>query len=495
MAISTIHVDEPVADHEPGARSTIVADLFPDPAPVRPITIRALAITAAAIVVGTIISLLRTTGTGPLQSIWQEDAKNLLNDAYNMTGLSAIFKPVNGYMVIGPRLFTELATLFPVRYAAAVLSVSAAVITAALVVQVYVASGAHLRSRLLRVAVAAPMLFAAVAENNMSEIYNRPVCLHFFTAYAMFWVLLWTPASRLGKVGAVATVAFAASASVICIAFIPLAALRMYQRRTGFSLLMLAALVACAAVNLGAPLLGFNLGPRPGHITANPVPALANFVVWAVPQSLLGFRATHLLPGYPTVVRTGAQVGLIVTAWAIVAAVVTVAVVGGRRGWLRPRWTLSGLAALHALGFFCFLVMANGSIQQRYLYAAELLIFAALLVLLEPRQLAGRLSLARLAPLGAVALLTVAIGAVNFRFDNTFRGHAPVWTQQVAAGTRLCRADPNLGHVNLRGAPQPWASIVSVPCSLLRGGKSISCDPPECQWVEPPATPRPTPSK
>ncbi len=517
----------PVRRRPVAERVARFAPLFPDPGRRRPVTVTGAGLVLVAIAVGTVISLLRTGGTGPLQSIWQEDAKNVLQDAYNMPFGVALFQPINGYLTVVPRLLGEITTWFPVRYAAAVMSVSAAVITAALTVQVYVASGAHLRSRLARVAVSAPMLFTAVSENYLSEIYNRPVCLHFFAAYAVFWLLLWTPSSRLGRVGAMTTVWLAAASSIIFVAFIPLAAVRLYYRRTRYSLFLLIPLIACAVVNFS-----LGLGSRPGALGVGPLWAFGAFFGWAVPQALLGWRWTQTAqPGYGSAFES-VPVGLTLLAWAIVAAVIAVAVAGSRRGWLRPQWMLAALAGVYALLLFGFLVTAAGSAEQRYLCPVELLIFAALVSLLVPARrqsspvptgepapgTGNDVPLARtpdddvvvashaetpaartgigvmLVPLVVFAVFLLGIGAVNFRFGDTFRSHAPQWTVQVKAAHALCRRGTIVGHVNLRGGPKPYASVVSVPCSYILGGESTSCWGPECEWVDPPVATRPTPT-
>jgi hypothetical protein len=50
----------------------------------------------AAVVVGTVISLARTTGAGPFQTIWEEDARDLLTDALDQPMAVHMFKPAVG---------------------------------------------------------------------------------------------------------------------------------------------------------------------------------------------------------------------------------------------------------------------------------------------------------------------------------------------------------------------------------------------------------------
>ncbi len=201
-----------------------------------------------AVLVTTVVGLLRTTGTGPLQSVFEEDARDILGGALDTSGVKAVLTPVQGYFVIGPRLLGELATFFPISWAAAVLSIASAVICGLLAVQVYVASGAHVHSPVARVSIAAPLLLVPVAENVYSEIYNRPVCLHFFALYALFWVLVWTPSSRAGRAGALVTAGMTAFSTALIVGYLPLAALRLYARRDRFSTMLFALVSAGSAL-------------------------------------------------------------------------------------------------------------------------------------------------------------------------------------------------------------------------------------------------------
>jgi hypothetical protein len=87
--------------------------------------------------------------------------------------------------------------------------------------------------------------------------------------------------------------------------------------------------------------------------------------------------------------------------------------------------------------------------------------------------------------------LTV-ISGYNFRFDDTFRARAPRWTGQITQATARCRADPGLAYVVVRGGPQPYWSIVLVPCAELR--KKIDCPTPACVFLDPPRAQPATPS-
>lgn len=452
---------------------------------------RGLWIALLAVAVGTVVSLLRTTGTGPLQSIWEEDARDVLNDALNLSAVRAIVRPVAGYYLVFPRLLGEVATLFPVSWAAAVLSVSSALVVALLVVQVYVASGAHLTSPLARLLVSAPLLIAPSAENAFAEIYNRPVGLHFFAIYALFWLLLWTPSGRWGKAGQLSTVGLTAVSTILIIAYLPLALLRVIVRRDRLSFALFGLVLAGSALQFSSVLGG--VAGRASAPRLDPIWAAATYFFWEVPNSLLGFDATKKLSIlYPNLLDGARhEVGLVAVSLAIPVVVMFAAIIGARRGLLRPKWLVGGLAAGYSVWLHVFMVSANGDVAMRYVLPIELLLFAALVVILNPAwKLDPRASRASLvprsswAPLAVLGVFLLVVAAFNYRWDNTYRNRAPVWTDQVRQAKAECLRKPRLSHVIVRGGPQPFWSIVAVPCHDLIGRHP--CQEPTCEYLDPP---------
>ncbi|MEV4320362.1 hypothetical protein [Actinocrispum sp. NPDC049592] len=448
--------------------------LFPGADSGRAATRKGLLLGLLAVLAATVVSLLRTSGTGPLQSVFEEDARDILSDALDTSGAKAVLTPVQGYFVIGPRLLGELATFFPISWAAAVLSIGSAVICGLLAVQVYVAAGAHVRNRWARVAVAAPLLLVPVAENMYSEIYNRPVCLHFFALYALFWVLLWTPSSRAGRAGALTTVGLTAVSTALIVGYLPLAITRLCLRRDRLSTVMFALVVAGSALQVAAATTSLGRIPRDNSMRLDPGWALLRFADWALPQALLGTRSGH--PDPSLVAAFVPTIGVVALAWAIVGLVVAAAVLGARRGALSPAWLLSAALGVHAVGLLALQIMINGSISQRYTTIPAQLLIAALVVLLPPA--AGRSRLAS-SPLAALCALLLAVAAVNYRSAQTYRHDAPQWTDQLRQATQWCADNPAKSAVVVRGAPKPLMSYVVIPCHEVRGYT-------ETPWLDPP---------
>lgn len=441
---------------------------------------RAIAFGAAAVAGAAVVSLLRTSGTGPLQSVFEEDARDVLTDALDTSTAKALVEPIAGYYVLGPRLLGELATLFPISWMPAVLSLSSAVVCGLLTVLVYVASGAHLPHRLARLLVAAPLLLAPVAENRSAEVYNRPVCLHFFALYALVWVLLWPAATRASRLAALLTAGLTAASTILAAGLVPLALLRLATRRDRHSLTLAGLVTAGAAVQVA----GAFTTPRGrlGEARVDPLWAVGQYAGWALPESILGFRATSGLyvPNAQFADALSGNAFVVAAAWSVVLVAVTVAVVGGRRGLLRPRWTLAAVLAAHSAGLLALQIMANGWISQRYLLAPSMLLFAALVALLAPVGEAA--ADPRALPLAGLAALLLVTAAFNFRWTDTNRHDSPRWTEQVRAAAVRCNQDRALAAVAVRGGSARHPSYVVIPCHELRGG-AVHCDGLTCVKV------------
>lgn len=441
---------------------------------VRPRTRRSLLWGIVAVALGSVVSLARTTGAGPFQTIWEEDARDLLTDALMQPGAFNLVKPYVGYFQIGPRILAEIAAFFPISWAAAILSIQAAIISALLALAVYVASGTHLRHPLARFMVAAPMLFSPTAENIVSEIYNRPATLQFFIAYAMFWLILWVPATRAGRITQVATVAISAFSTFLVVIYIPLALLRLWTRRDRISLALVSLLSAGAALQV----IGLAVGLTNRDFTTPKYQALwavKNFIFWAVPHSMLGWEHAWMIGDdvFPIRANIILRVAL---AWLIIAGAVIIAL----RRLTRPLWLLAIVAAAHSAALACMTIMANGMITQRYLLPVELLLFTALFALLIPA--GGPNRLRAHAPIALLACFVLVVSAFNYRHTNTWRNQGPIWTDQVKAAALSCRA-PERREVAVRSGPAPYFSIVVVPCHVFRVPRW--CQPPFCEEIGP----------
>lgn len=121
---------------------TSLADKLLVVSPRQPIGWRAGLVATLAVVVGTGVSLVRQSGPGALDTVWDEDGRIFLADAANRSLPNAFSTAYEGYYHATPRLLTEIAVLFPAGRAAAAMAIMGAVTTSALGLFVYTASRA-----------------------------------------------------------------------------------------------------------------------------------------------------------------------------------------------------------------------------------------------------------------------------------------------------------------------------------------------------------------
>ena len=454
----------------------------------RPLTVRAMVVAAAAVAVGTAAGLGRNRGPGVLNTIWAEDGSILLTDALNESTWTALTRSLNGYYITAPRLFAEVATWVPVKWAAVVLAVEAALAVALIALLVYVASGSHLRDPVLRVIVSAPVVVTPVGALFTP---HHLVTLQFIALYAVFWLLLWEPARRIGKVVAVGFILLTGLSSILTIGLLPLAVFRVVVRRTRYSIALLGALVLGLLVQFGALVLGGASRPGAGSTRPRPDPvwALAESVRWAVPYSVLGQR--WMEPGitdqngfYPTHVsiRTMEHLALGVAAWCIVLAIGLIAL----RPITKPAWALAAVAAVHSVGLFAIEVMGFGYdsksylvpetaliVTDRYLVPACLLLIVTFVALLRPDGRLGRDPAtwpANAWPILMYATLLAVTCVANYRHDNP-RSHSVAWTGAVAKARAECLADPAKSTVEAHVGSRMWGNywpMIVIPCERLR---------------------------
>jgi hypothetical protein len=187
---------------------------------------RTVAIHAVVLLAAMVVMLERIPGRPAWDTIYNEDLT-----VYLVDGLSRpwhLYIVYGGYEQLLPRLVGQLVVLLPLRYAAKVFALSAALISAACAVLVFHATAGHIRSVALRVLAGASVLFLPIAT---LEIADSTVNTPWYLLLALFWATLWRPRTRTGM-AAVAITAFLASASVpLTVIFAPLLAIRLIALR------------------------------------------------------------------------------------------------------------------------------------------------------------------------------------------------------------------------------------------------------------------------
>lgn len=437
----------------------MVDRVFPERSDQR-VTLRQALIAIPFVAAAVVASLTRTGGAGALNSTWIEDAKRFLSSALTKPFPGTVFRPFNGYFHVGPRLLTGLAVLFPVRWAAPVLTLLAVAMLAAFAGVVYVASGAFLDRWWQRLLVAAPVMMVPVGH---SQSDNDVATLQFPSLYALFWLLLWRPASRLGKVAAVLLAAYVTFSSILALILLPLLVLRLFAVRDWTTRAIAFGYACGAGTQVFGEVSGVTTRDNIGHPRFDVLWVLGQYAVRAVPSSLLG-EAWLGGPGVNAdgvpvplhIPNLAVHVTLIVAAWLVVAGALALAL----RHLTAPHWPLAVLAGAASLLIFGAEVAVMGSVQPRYLIAPALLIYTALVALLRPRP--GLRLRPAAAPVAVLAVLLAVASAANWRVDNS-RARSQAWSVTVRQGREACA----MRHITVYRYTYSWW-FVDIPCDRIQ---------------------------
>jgi hypothetical protein len=373
-----------------------------------------------------LLTLFRTGGHGALDTLWAEDARELIPDALNQPFLTALVKPINGYYLALPRLLAEPVTLVPAEWAAAIVAVETGLITAVLAVAVFAASGDHIQSTVVRLLVAGPLVVAPVGEGGLAptvagSVIGNLATLQFPLTYAVFWLLLWSPQTRVRRVFGVATIALTGLSTVLTALYVPLALALVVRRRSGYRIACTVALTAGAVVQLSPLFLGITVR-HVGHSRPDAVWALTEYADWLAPNALLGEAWWSHASAF-------GRVALTLVAWALLL----VALVLGLARVTRAHWRVSALALWYSVGFTALQLMSFGRQTDRYLYLPGLLLIAATACVLVPRSHRVRGAV----PAVAFAVVLALVGSANFVVDNQ-RAYALSWRGVIGDARERC---------------------------------------------------------
>ncbi|WP_144022988.1 hypothetical protein [Asanoa hainanensis] len=442
-------------------------ELFPEPAANGP-SGRAIALGVLGFLAAMGISISRTGGPGALNSIWIEDAKRFFNGAFsNSPATHVILDPFNGYVHVGPRIAAEFSSLFGVRWSAPVLTLIAVFLIASTAAIAFTASGRFFTQWWLRLLVAVPVVMVPVAHTQAD---NDIATVQFFAFYAMFWAVLWRPRTIGGKVVAILPVLYAGSCSILPVMLLPLLALRLWFVRDWVTRLMALGALAGLALQGFFTVTGRTSRDGIGDPDYNPIFLLKEYAGTAIPRALFGEKwlggpgTTVTGAVAPLSIGTAAHIVLALVAWAIVAAIVLLAL----RRMTRPHWPLA-IAAVGVGGlFFAISVGSFGWTQPRYVIPVALLFYVALAALLRPAPRAesdnavARPRLASRVPVLAFVVLLAVVCAVNLRGPNGRSASQP-WTETVRQAHAYCDVHEGRGTFQYR---HDWW-YVRIPCNRL----------------------------
>lgn len=423
---------------------------------------------------GTLVGLLRESGTPAWRTIWAEDGSVFYAQAKWMPLWQTFTRPYNGYMHAVPRLLAALAALLPASDAAAAMAVLAAATVSGIALAVHRASGDFVERPAVRFALAAAVLLLPAGTGEMA---NAVANLHFYLDYLAFWLVLWRPATRTGSALAALAMALAVMSDPLVVVLVPLVVLRAVRATRPRDRLMPLAYVAGGVVQLLAVLSTTRSQPgwRPG-----PGVLAGRYSVRVVLGLFTGWRGQRWVFTHAGWVAVG-------LAWLVLAAMLVRSLRTTRSGAGGGDRRFVGLAAFLASLAFCFPFWESpgprnpvdldwGSMASllwtRYDVAPTLLLTVVAAMALDlPRAPApapahrARTPAWRALPAATAVALAVlaAVWLVDFRVVPNPRGRMPTWSHLLSLASRQCEEPARISAEVL----VPPGLRMTLPCGSV----------------------------
>lgn len=209
----------------------------------------------ALLALAVVAQLARLGWTASLNSLWAEDGSIFVQEAHTHGFFDALTSEYAGYFVLVPRLAGEAASAFPLTAAPAVVSIFSAILVALSGLAVWHATSGHLANPYLRGTL---VLLTVLTPVGGLETIDSASNVSWFMLVAVFWLLLWRPATDLGAALAALFIAAAALSNPGTWFFLPLAALRAFAVRDGRDLAIVGAYFGAGLVQVaGLALTGY----------------------------------------------------------------------------------------------------------------------------------------------------------------------------------------------------------------------------------------------
>ncbi len=231
-------------------RARLDGSLFPAPprlAPSRLSAVEASVVIGALLTLGVFIALLRLGWSASLNTVWAEDGPIYLQAALTQDFFHAVFSPYAGYLVVVPRLIAEVATLVPLDYAPAAISIVSALVAALSALAVWQASEGHVRDPYLRGGLALATLLAATAGQ---ETLDSAAYAPWYMLVGSFWLLFLRPRTTWGACLAGAFLLLTGLSTPGVWFFLPVAGLRALALRDRRDAIVLGSYAIGAAVQI-----------------------------------------------------------------------------------------------------------------------------------------------------------------------------------------------------------------------------------------------------
>ena len=408
----------------------------------------------AFLALAVILQLFRVGPSTGLNSLWAEDGPIFLGGALTHGFFTAVTMPHAEYLVVMPRLIGEIGAIVPLRDAAVAMNISAALVVAFSGLAVWFASAGHIRSPYLRAVLVVLTVLPPVA----GETVASPANVAWHTTFAVFWLLVWRPATTWGAcLSALAILATGLSTPAVFF-FVPIVLMRALAIRDRRDALVVGAFWLALAIQL--PFTALSDERVSTYLWTSNI--ITTFLQRVVNGAALGLElggSAWADWGWPFLIA----ITVAVTAYLVVLALrasssrlfAAIAIVTSVAMFLISSYS-------RALGnAMTWPPDIHNNVGGRYALVPVLLLISAALALIDSRR---RSSGGR--PIAAIAAATVLLVSIVTSFDvnaATDRG-GPPWDNSVHTATAKCEAE-DLAAVPVFVAPEGWT--MTVPCDRL----------------------------
>jgi hypothetical protein len=406
-----------------------------------------------------VLQLFRVGPSSSLNSLWAEDGQVFLNGALTHGFFDNVTTPYAEYLVVAPRLIGEIGAAVPLLDAPEAMNLAAVLVVAFSGVAVWFASAAHIRSAYLRVLLVALTILPPVSGNEMVASATN---VAWFMAFAVFWLLLWRPATTWGAWLAGLMILATGLSTPAIFFFVPLAILRAIAIRNRRDALMVGSFALAVVIQLPVTALSSEQVSHPTWTDK----ILTTFLQRVVEGSVLGLdlggsawaswgwpfliAITVAVTAYLAVLALRTSSGRLFTALAIATSVVMFLASGYMRSL--------GDVMVWPTGI-------HNSLGGRYAVIPTLLLISAALALVDSRERSG---VAR--PLAAIATAAILLVPLVTSFTVSGRG-GPPWKESVRQAAANCQAK-HVSETRVFVAPEGWTMTIS--CNRLESADAAA---------------------
>ena len=409
-----------------------------------------------------VLQLLRLGPSDALNSLWAEDGPVFLEGALSHGFLDAVTMTHAEYLVVVPRLIGEVGAAVPLDDAAVAMNLTSVLFIALCGLAVWFASAGHIHNPYLRALLVALTVLCPVSS---IEAVVSPTNVAWYAAFAVFWLLLWRPATTWGASLSALMILATGLSTPATLFFAPIALMRAVAIRDRRDALIVGAFGLASVIQVRAMMVTSE--EMFGDVWTESI--LTAFLQRIVDGSVLGLElggSTWADWGWPFLIAisVGVMAYLImlllrVSSGRLVAAI---AIASSVAIFLASSYT-------RALGdLIVWPTDVYNTFGGRYAVIPTLLLISAALALVDSHSRSSRgRSIAAIAT--AVVLLIPLV--TSFDASGEIGRGGPKWDDSLHTSTASCEAK-NLAEVPVTISPEGWTVTVSCDSLVSTGGPS-----------------------